>query len=83
MITGEQGMGMQQTQPHPIIMQMFSNPETGEFNRTLMLQYFSALDNPQMAQEKKRWMFIEDEIVSARMNEKYFNLVRKGLQPFV
>lgn len=81
MVTGEQGMGMQQSQPHPIIMQMFSNPETGEFNRALMLQYFAALDNPQMAQEKKRWLFIENEIVNARLNEKYLNLVRKGLQP--
>jgi len=81
MVTGEQGMGGQLSQPHPIIMQMFSNPETGEFNRPLMLQYFAALDNPQMAQEKKRWLFIENEIVNARLNEKYLNLVKKAIQP--
>ena len=39
------------------------------------------LDNPQFAQEKKRWLFIENEIVSEKMNEKYFTLVRKGFQP--
>jgi len=81
MVTGEQGMGMQMAQPHPIIMQMFSNPETGEFNGALMHQYFAALDNPQMAQEKKRWIFIENEIVNARLNEKYLNMVRQALQP--
>ncbi|MBN1133036.1 MAG: peptidylprolyl isomerase [Bacteroidales bacterium] len=83
MVTGDQGLSgnMNLSQPHPIIRQMFSNPETGQLNRTLMTNYFNALDNPQFAQEKKRWLFIEQEIINERMNEKYFNLVRKGFQP--
>jgi peptidyl-prolyl cis-trans isomerase D len=85
MITGDQAMGLNgnptMSEPHPIIRQMFSNPETGQLNRVVMSNYFNALDNPQFAQEKKRWLFIENEIVYERMNEKYFNLVRKGFQP--
>src|SRR5210317_2101329 len=85
MITGDQSMGLNAnpslSEPHPIIRQMFSNPETGQLNRAVMTNYFNALDNPQFAQEKKRWLFIENEIVSEKMNEKYFNLVRKGFQP--
>ncbi len=85
MVTGDQTMGVavnpSLSEPHPIIRQMFSNPETGQLNRTVMTNYFNALDNPQFAQEKKRWLFIENEIVSEKMNEKYFSLVRKGFQP--
>ncbi len=85
MVTGDQSMGMgvnpTLSQPHPIIRQMFSNPETGQLNRAVMTNYFNALENPQFAQEKKRWLFIEKEIVDEKMNEKYFNLVRKGFQP--
>ncbi|MDX2432020.1 MAG: SurA N-terminal domain-containing protein [Bacteroides sp.] len=85
MVTGDQSMAIAGnptlSEPHPIIRQMFSNPETGQLNRAVMTNYFNALDNPQFAQEKKRWLFIENEIVSEKMNEKYFTLVRKGFQP--
>jgi peptidyl-prolyl cis-trans isomerase D len=85
MVTGDQTMGLNGnpalSQPHPIVLQMFSNPETGQLNRAVMTNYFNALDNPQFAQEKRRWLFIEQEIVDEKMNQKYFNLVRKGFQP--
>ncbi len=85
MITGDQIMGLNGnpalSEPHPIVRQMFANPETGQLNRSVMTNYFNALDNPQFEQEKKRWMFIEKEIVDEKMNQKYFNLVRKGFQP--
>jgi len=85
MVTGDQAMGLggnpELSQPHPIIQQMFTNPETGQLNRAVMTNYFNALDNPQFAQEKKRWLFIEQEIIEEKMNQKYFNLVKKGFQP--
>ncbi len=85
MITGDQSMGLNGnpalSEPHPIIRQMFSNPETGQLNRPVMTNYFNSLDNPQFAQEKRRWLFIENEIVEEKLNQKYFNLVRKGFQP--
>jgi len=85
MVTGDQTMGLggnpALSEPHPIIRQMFSNPETGELNRAVMTNYFNSLDNPQFEQEKKRWLFIEKEIIDEKMNQKYFNLVRKGMQP--
>ncbi len=85
MITGDQTMGLNAnpalSEPHPIIRQMFSNPETGQLNRPVMTNYFNSLDNPQFAQEKTRWLFIENEIVEEKLNQKYFNLIRKGFQP--
>lgn len=85
MVTGDQSMGLggnpALSEPHPIVRQMFANPETGLLNRAVMTNYFNALDNPQFAQEKRRWLFIEKEIIDEKMNQKYFNLVRKGFQP--
>lgn len=85
MVTGDQTMGLNGnpalSEPHPIIRQMFSNPETGQLNRAVMTNYFNALDNPQFEQEKRRWLFIEEEIVDEKMNQKYFNMVKKGIQP--
>ncbi len=85
MVTGDQTMGLNGnpalSEPHPIVRQMFSNPETGQLNRAVMTNYFNALDNPQFAQEKKRWLFIEQEIIDEKMYQKYFNLVKKGFQP--
>ncbi|MEN8156892.1 MAG: peptidylprolyl isomerase [Bacteroidota bacterium] len=85
MVTGDQSTGFSNnpalSEPHPIIMQMFANPETGMLNRAVMTNYFNALDNPQFAQEQKRWSFIENEIVDEKMNQKYLSLVRKGFQP--
>ncbi len=85
MVTGDQTMGLNGnpalSEPHPIIRQMFSNPETGQLNRAVMTNYFNSLDNPQFEQEKKRWLFIEKEIVDEKMNQKYFTMVKKGMQP--
>lgn len=75
------GTRMSMVEPHPIIRQMFTNPETGEFNRFQLMNYFNAISNDMYKDERKRWIYIENQIVDERMNQKYFNLVRKGIQP--
>ncbi|MFC2090438.1 peptidylprolyl isomerase [Bacteroidota bacterium] len=87
MVAGTQasGIGTSTTsafsEPHPIVRQMFSNPETGEFNRYVMTNYFNSLDREEYAQERERWKFIEDEIIDERLNQKYLTLIGKGLSP--
>lgn len=85
MVTGDQAMGLAGNptlgEPHPIVRQMFSNPETGMLNFQVINSYFNALENPQFVQEKQRWLFIENEILDEKMSEKYFTLVQKGFQP--
>jgi len=68
-------------EPHPIIRRMFTNPETGEFNRSQMISYFNAITNPVYREEKRRWIFLEDQIVNEKLTQKYFNLIRKGINP--
>ena len=68
-------------EPHPIVRRMFTNPETGEFNRYQMMNYFNAISNDVYKNERKRWIYIEDQIINDRLSQKYFTLVRKGLSP--
>nr|MDA3822796.1 peptidylprolyl isomerase [Bacteroidales bacterium] len=87
MVAGDQASGIGGTttaafsEPHPIVRQMFSNPETGEFNRYIMTNYFNSLDREEYAQERTRWKFIENEIVDERLNQKYLTLISKALRP--
>jgi peptidyl-prolyl cis-trans isomerase D len=75
------GVNIIMDEPHPIIKNWFTNPETGEFNRFQMVNYFNAISNPAYKDEQKRWIFLENQIVDERMSQKYFTLVRKGIQP--
>ncbi len=75
------GSNVMMEEPNPIVRRMFTNPETGEFNRYQMMNYFSAISNDVYKNERKRWIYIEDQIVDERLGQKYFTLVRKGLSP--
>jgi peptidyl-prolyl cis-trans isomerase D len=67
-------------EPHPIIQRMFTNPETGEFNRFQLMNYFDAISQDVYRDERKRWMFLENQIVDERLTQKYFTMVTKGMQ---
>ncbi len=75
------GVNVIMDEPHPIIKNWFTNPETGEFNRAQMVNYFNAISNPAYVEEQKRWIFLENQIVDERLSQKYFTLVQKGIQP--
>jgi peptidyl-prolyl cis-trans isomerase D len=75
------GVNVIMDEPHPIIKNWFTNPETGEFNRFQMVNYFNAISNPAYKEEQKRWIFLENQIVDGRLREKYFTIVSKGIQP--
>ncbi len=77
-VAGETDMIMDE--PHPIIRRMFTNPETGEFNRAHMINYFNSITNPVYKEEKKRWIFLENQIVDEKLAQKYFTLIGKGLK---
>ncbi|MCK4921227.1 MAG: peptidylprolyl isomerase [Bacteroidales bacterium] len=68
-------------EPHPMVRRMFTNPETGEFNRFQMMNYFNAISDDVYKDERKRWIYLENQIVDERMNQKYFSMVQKGLAP--
>ena len=62
---------------HPIVMQLFLDPQTGMFNESYLVNFLKQTEiDPAV---KKYWLFFEDEIVTDRLNTKYNNLVAKGL----
>jgi peptidyl-prolyl cis-trans isomerase D len=66
--------------PNNIVKQLFTDPKTGQTNRTLLLQFLkSTTENPTSEQMKFR-LYMETEIRNERISSKYNTLVRKGLQ---
>ena len=63
--------------PHELIMQYFVNPETGVYDRELVLNYLQNLDNLP-AQSKAQWIQFENYIKEDRMLNKYNSLVSKA-----
>lgn len=66
------------TNPHPIIHQLFTNPETGEYNREDVVNFLQNLDKAQPAQ-RAYWLEMEKEIEDQLLEEKYLLAVSRGL----
>ena len=63
--------------PHPLILQYFTNPETGRYDRNLILNYLQNLDQVD-EQSRNQWLSFEQFIKRDRLNAKYGNLILKG-----
>ncbi len=63
--------------PHPIVFQLFSDPQTGMLNKSFLVNFLKQTEIDETA--KRYWLFFEDEIVNDRMNSKYNTLVAKGM----
>ena len=63
--------------PHMIVQQLFTDQNTGTFNKSFMVNFLKQTEVDESA--KKYWLFFEDEIVNERMNTKYNTFVSKGL----
>ncbi len=64
-------------QPHIIVQQLFTDQQTGQFNKSFMVNFLKQTEVDETA--KKYWLFFENEIVNERMNTKYNTYVSKGL----
>jgi peptidyl-prolyl cis-trans isomerase D len=64
-------------EPHPIVRQLFTDRQTGQFNKSFLVNFLKSIEVDETA--KKYWLFFENEIVADKMNTKYNNLVTKGL----
>ena len=64
---------------HPIIKNLFTNPETGELNTMAVIRFLKTYDQDPTGQQKAYWLFVEDQMIRERMFTKYSNLISKGL----
>ncbi len=63
--------------PHPAIIQSFSNPADGTYDPEVVLNFLQNLDmmEPQM---QNQWFQLEEYIKQQRQETKYHNLIKKG-----
>jgi peptidyl-prolyl cis-trans isomerase D len=71
---------MQGSNPHPIIQQIFTNPETGQFDRSAVVNFLKGFETGSLTdQQKSYWLYLERQILSDRLDAKYNNLINKSL----
>ncbi len=70
---------LQGANPHQIVRQIFSNPETGQFNRASVVRFLKNLETGVSPEQRTQWLGIEKQIVSERTQSKYANMVAKGI----
>jgi len=68
---------VQGANPHPLVVQYFSDPTTGKFDRNLIIQYLQNLES-MPAQAKQQWIQFEKYIKEDRFRSKFNNLLIKG-----
>ncbi|RZK49778.1 MAG: peptidylprolyl isomerase [Pedobacter sp.] len=68
---------MQGSNPSPIIMQYFGNPQTGEFDRAAVISSLKARTND--ANLRMQWEILEKEIENQTLQSKYANLIKNSV----
>ncbi|MDF1559664.1 MAG: SurA N-terminal domain-containing protein [Bacteroidales bacterium] len=62
--------------PHPIVRQLFTDPETGAFNSSFLVNFLKATETDEAT--RNYWLFFEDQIINDRLNSKLVNLISQG-----
>jgi len=64
---------------HPIIQQLFANPETGQVDKADVIRFLKYIQANPDAPQKEYWMRVEEQIVNTTKQTKYNTLVGKAL----
>lgn len=79
-VSGEELFDMVQGKnPHAYVRQIFTDQSTGNFDRGALIRFLKNMEFDETGNQRKYWMFLENQIDEERMFTKYLNLVRKGL----
>ncbi len=77
-VTGEELLEMVVgSDPHPFIVQSFTDPQTGEFRAEEVRNFIQNIDmmEPQM---RNQWLMLEQHIKNERREEKYKNIIERS-----
>ncbi len=67
---------VQGANPHPQIVQAFTDPNTGQFDKNAVIQFLQNLDND--PETKQRWLVFEKAIKRNQYFNKFNTLISKG-----
>lgn len=65
--------------PHQYVRQLFTDQQTGFFDRGALIRFLKNLESDPTGNQKKYWMFMENQIDDEQMFNKYLSLIQKGL----
>lgn len=65
--------------PHQAVRQMFTDPKTGLFNKSVLISFLKNKNQDPSGKQQMYWMFMEKQILNDQLSNKYANLIRKGL----
>jgi peptidyl-prolyl cis-trans isomerase D len=69
---------VQGSNPHPQVQEAFTDPKTGVFNPSQVLQFLKSLETMPV-ENRSQWLSFEDGIEKERVSSKYNTLLTKGL----
>ena len=64
---------------HPQVKQSFTNPQTGVFDKSLVISNLKQINEKGDADAKKRLHDFETYLIQDAMQKKYYSLIRKGV----
>ena len=64
---------------HPYIQQLFTNPSTGQVDRSAIVTFLKNLDIAVDQSQRQYWFYLEKQIMDERTQLKYGNMVLKGI----
>lgn len=64
---------------HPIVQNLFRDPNTGQVNRGAIIQFLKQLEADGNSSQRTYWIYMEKQIAAERTFKKYNNLISKGL----
>ncbi|MCL3779745.1 peptidylprolyl isomerase [Prolixibacteraceae bacterium JC049] len=77
--TEELNQLVQGDNPHQLIRQVFRNPQTGEFNKSMLINFLKNREFDPSGRQAMWWKYMEDQIYNERMTSKYNTMLAKGL----
>lgn len=64
---------------HPIVQQIFTDPNTGIFDRGMVVNFLKNLEMGVSPEQRNYWLYLEQQILNERLQAKYNNLIGKAL----
>lgn len=65
--------------PSPLVSRQFTNPQTGQFDRSALLRFLKKIDEEPQSEYAAFWAFIQNEIIEQRLYTKFAGLVSTAM----
>lgn len=64
--------------PSPIIVQMFGNPQTGQYDPAMLRQFEASIEQDQTGRMQMFWNYLQNEVADQSLIFKFKNLIDKA-----